>query len=62
VDTYRVHAESFRGDHLRRIVEEAQGVFDRAIAGRGSAAEDEAAPEPTGVRERGHGQLARAVR
>ncbi len=32
---YKIYAESFRGaDHLRRIVEEAQSIVSKAIAGR----------------------------
>ena len=31
-DTYRIYAESFRGeDHLRRIVDEAHGMIDTAF-------------------------------
>jgi phosphoglucomutase len=35
-DIYKIYAESFRGEaHLRRLVEEAQGIVDRAL-GAGS--------------------------
>ncbi|HET7251641.1 MAG TPA: hypothetical protein VFI79_17485, partial [Gemmatimonadales bacterium] len=31
-DIYKIYAESFRGgDHLRRIVQEAQGIVDDAL-------------------------------
>ncbi len=39
-DIYKIYAESFRGeDHLRRIVEEAQGIVDDAL-GAGTRAPD----------------------
>jgi phosphoglucomutase len=33
-DIYKIYGESFRGgDHLRRILAEAQAIFDTALAG-----------------------------
>jgi phosphoglucomutase len=42
-DLYKIYAESFRGeDHLRRIVEEAQAIVDRALQTAASSGPSEA--------------------
>ena len=38
---YKIYAESFRGDdHLRRIIDEAQAIVDKAISPAGTDAGD----------------------
>jgi phosphoglucomutase len=45
-DIYKIYAESFAGDaHLKRILMEAQGIVDRAIASPGTQPGAKAVPE-----------------
>jgi phosphoglucomutase len=47
-DIYKIYAESFRGgDHLRRIVEEAQAIVSSALAASPPQTRVPPAPEPT---------------
>ena len=53
-DIYKIYAESFRDEaHLRTILEEAQTVVDRALAGKATTPADPAstAPRQKTVRE-----------